>query len=245
MDSGSETRNQIAKALNVAHIEGKKLTGSILGFVINKGGQSGFDTKSPVFALWRHENQGNIWVLLESMGSFSWFLYKKSDVFVGTQFEEDGKALYNRLLKIRGVFEIEVGQLYKLFYNENNSNNSYFEVRGVVDEWVVCKPISGRPFLEPNFGLENWNKKGYLTPISKDQQIVVAVWGSNNENMAVVSYNDLQKINDSNLTIFFEENMKDCSKLPIRQNGNWYEYFCPLSNQWKKKHKAQYIPKIG
>lgn len=129
---------------------------------------------------------------------------------------------------------IEIGGLYRLFYNENNPNNDVFEVRGIVDDVVVCRSLLGRTFIQNIYLFD----EGYITPISKDAKIALAIWGIDQKNK-VVSFNDLvinnpEILADPWVTIYLPETVKDCGRVATRSSGKGLMYLCPIRNTWHK-----------
>lgn len=130
---------------------------------------------------------------------------------------------------------IEINGVYRLFYNEDNPNNNIFEVRGVVDDVIVCRSLLGRTFTHNIYSFN----EGYITPISKDEKVGIVVWGDdeNRQNM-VVSFNDIKNnpdiLNDPWVEIFYPESLRNWDGVETRQIGKKYEYFCPIRNNWYK-----------
>jgi len=84
--------------------QGKDLSKWIWGYVIDRGGDHGFDTKRPVYGVYPQMNNHLSFVLADSIGGGThWYNYGNEDVMAGgsDELREEGIKLYKKLKEIK------------------------------------------------------------------------------------------------------------------------------------------------
>jgi hypothetical protein len=73
---------------------GKSMYYFISGYVVNRGGTHGFDTKAPIYGFYPTRDQNTSRVLVEVVGGGTmWLLYNNQDIHIGTEAIAKGRNL--------------------------------------------------------------------------------------------------------------------------------------------------------
>jgi hypothetical protein len=74
---------------------GKAMYWFISGYVVNRGGTHGFDTKAPIYGYYptRDQNTGRVLVGVVGGGTM-WLLYNNQDIHIGTEAIAKGRNMH-------------------------------------------------------------------------------------------------------------------------------------------------------
>ena len=102
--NNQKTRRELKERIEQDIEQGKDLSKWIWGYVIDRGGEHGLDTKKPVYGVYPQMNNHISYVLADSIGGgLQWYNYGNEDIMAGgsDEFREEGIKMYKRLKELK------------------------------------------------------------------------------------------------------------------------------------------------